>query len=386
MKNTTKLLFLLTIILATACQKEIDPYEIPEGLEEKRTFLKEKQEEVRKLTKIVKDVEGQIAELDPESVAEDKLVKVEQVATGTLQHFVDVQGTVVAKDFANASSEIGGRLLSVNGTEGQYVRRGQLIATVDVESINKQIAEVETSLSLAKDTYARQERLWNQKIGSEMQYLQAKNNVDRLEQSLETLRHQLTKANVYAPIAGSIDVMNKEAGEVAGPGEPIVRILNTTKLTAEIDVPENYLKSVGRGSKVNVELPAIDEVFEARVSRLSNSIDPSSRSFKLEIPIPSRIKLAKPNLLATMKLQDEVAENVVIVPLELIQQEVTGKDYMLVLDDSGEKPVAKKKYVTTGLSYDGSIAITEGLSTGDKIITLGALGLADGDRVTLASN
>lgn len=372
------------IIVLSACKKE-DPRAIPEDLEDKKEFVRNMQKEQREIGRLIDTVEAQILALDPSSAPELKLIDTIHLQYADLAHYVEIQGRVVAKDMGIASSEIGGRLLSVNGDEGEYVRKGQLLATVDVETINKQIEEVNTSLQLAQQTYDRQERLWSQKIGSEIQFLQAKNQVERLEQSLETLKFQLTKANVYSPISGKIDMMLKEAGEVAGPGEPIVRILDVSNLRTEIDVPENYLTTIKRGQTVRVALPAIEEEFDARVVLIGNSIDAGSRTYKIETNIPSRSPNVKPNLLATMKLNDETAEDVISIPVNLVQQEVSGKDYVYILDQSDDVAVAKKKYIETGITYDGKVAILSGLLPEDILITEGALGLSPDENVKLVT-
>ena len=384
MKNQIYIVLIATVLVISACAKK-DEKAIPDGLKEKKEMLKTKHSEVRELNKIITELEEKIAAQDPSSLPDDKLVEVSDLLRGNLEHFVEIQGKVVAKDFANASSEIGGRLLSVRGQEGQYVARGSLIGNVDVETINKQIQEIETAMSLAQDTYERQERLWSQKIGSEMQYLQAKNQVDRLKQSKETMQFQLTKANIYAPISGTIDMVMKDAGEIAGPGEPIIRILDTRKLKAEIDVPENYLLSIKKGNKAEINLPAINETFSGRISLIGNSIDPSSRTFKIEVDIPSKSGLVKPNLLATMRLKDEEALDAIIIPVDLIQQEITGKDYLLVADMSGDKVVVQKKYIETGISYDGMIAVSSGLDGSEKVISAGALSVSNGDQVKIVA-
>jgi len=382
--NPRLIIIISALLLCSACQKE-DPRAIPEELADKKEFVRKMQKEQREIGRLIDTVEAQILALDPSSAPELKLVDTMRLRQADLLHYVEIQGRVVAKDMGIASSEIGGRLLSVIGDEGETVRRGQLLATVDVESINKQIAEVNTSLQLAQQTYERQERLWSQKIGSEIQYLQTKNQVERLEQSLETLKFQLTKANVYAPISGKIDMMLKEAGEVAGPGEPIIRILDVNNLRTEIDVPENYLTTIKRGQTVRVALPAIDEEFDARVLLIGNSIDAGSRTYKIETNISSRSGNVKPNLMATMKLNDETATDVISIPVNLVQQEVSGKDYVYTVETIDNVAVAKKKYIKTGISYNGKIAVMSGLLPEDILITDGALGLSPNENVKLVT-
>jgi len=385
MKYSRLPIILFSLVLIVGCSKP-DPNAIPEELSAKKEMLRLKQKEQRELTKLIGDIETASAKQDPDAEVPAKLVATTSVSKGDLKHFVDIQGKVIAKGFASASSEIGGRLLSVIGEEGQYIKRGTLIATVDVQSINKQMDEINTALSLDKDAYERQERLWSQKIGSELQYLQAKNQVERLEQSLKTLEFQLTKANVYAPISGNIDMVMKDPGEIAAPGEPIIRILNTQNLKAEIDVPENYLPSIRRGNKVDISVPAVNEDFKGAVTLIGNSVDPSSRTFKVEVSMPGKSSLVKPNLLVTMKLNDETMEDVVIIPVDLVQQEVTGKDFVYIVGEQEGEPVAEKIYIETGLSYQGQIAVLSGLDGSESLITKGALSLNAGENIKITSS
>jgi len=219
------------------------------------------------------------------------------------------------EDMVAASSETGGRITALNVKEGQYVKRGQLIATTDLEQVNKSIAEIEKTLELAVDVFNRQKRLWDQNIGSEMQFLQAKNNKERLEKSLETVQYQLTKGNVYAP----------------------VQILNTAKVKVAANVPEKFLRNVRQGEMMSIEIPALDMKTKGRVTMLGRTINPANRTFKVEVNLSNPKGLLKPNLLANMLLNDFSAKNVITVPLELVQQEVSGKDYVFIKKDGAEQ-------------------------------------------------
>ncbi|MEL6986825.1 MAG: efflux RND transporter periplasmic adaptor subunit, partial [Bacteroidota bacterium] len=297
--------------------------------------------------------------------------------------YATIQGMISSDDVVMASSETGGRLTSMVVKEGQNVRRGQLIATVDMESVNKQIAEIEKSLELAKSVYERQDRLWKQNIGSEIQYLQAKNNKERLEKSLETVKFQLTKANVYAPISGVVDREFLMSGEMAGPGAPIVQILNTYNVKVVADVPENYLISTKRGQMVDVYFPALDEERRMRITLLGRSIDPSNRTFKIEMKASNKNGQLKPNLLAEVKINDLTEKDVIVVPLELVQQEVGGKNFIYTVGTSEDGQVANKVYVSMGESYDGNVIITEGLDETMEVIIDGARNLANGELLEI---
>lgn len=377
-------IWLLAILIISACSTPVEEENaIPTDLNGLQAHLKMKKADLRTLQDEIKDIEGLISEKDPSFGEIKKFVTVEPIAITDFDHFVTVQGSVVADDLLSASSEMGGRITRLLVSEGDYVKQGQLIAETDLESIDKQVAELSKSLELAVDMYERQKRLWDQKIGSEVQFLQAKNTKERLEKSIETLQHQKTKSNVYAPISGAIDMVMLKEGEMSSPGMPIVQILNTSRLKIEADAPENLLGSVRRGDAVTVYLPALDEEMSRRITQLGRRIDPSNRTFKIEVAIPSK-GILKPNLLAEIKLRDFSQKAVVSIPLELVQQEISGKNYVVVLGEDEEGYFAHKKYVSTGNSSEGQIVIEDGLVEGDKLITLGGRGLTEGERIKVA--
>lgn len=375
MKYLLNILILASLFLASCQQAE----KIPTDLKGKKTYLKTKQTELRELQKEIAKLEEEIEAEDPEAKKEKPrtLVTTQTVSKTDFNRFIELQAAIEAEDMVAASSETGGRITSLKVKEGQFVKRGQLIATTDLEQVNKSIAEIEKTLELAVDVFNRQKRLWDQNIGSEIQFLQAKNNKERLEKSLETAQYQLTKGNVYAPKSGVIEMVIAKAGEMAGPGSPIVQILNTSKVKVAANVPEKFLRNVKQGEMMSIEVPALDMKTKGRVTMLGRTINPANRTFKVEVNLSNPKGLLKPNLLANMLLNDFSAKNVITVPLELVQQEVSGKDYVFIKKDGEEGPMASKVYVTTGESYDGNIIIEEGLQGGEELIATGARGMAN---------
>jgi len=308
------------------------------------------------------------------------MVKVVAVETIDFSRKVNIQGSVMSDETVYASSEMGGRILSLNVKEGQQISRGALVATVDMESVQLQINEMQTSLELANTMYERQKRLWDQEIGSEMQYLQAKNNKERLEKSLATMRNQLSKKNIYAPISG---VVNKEfaaAGEVAGPGTPIIEILDSRKVKVKADVPEQYLATIKKGQNVKLNFPALNKEVDSKITLIGASIDPANRTFEIEMKLNNGQKIYKPNLLAEIEFVDFTKEESIVIPLELLQEEVSGRKYVYVSKKDKEgRDIAAKSYITLGPSYGGEVVIEEGLSVGDKLITVGGRSLVAGN-------
>lgn len=381
MKNLTRLL-LLTFLLAACSNASQTEEEIPSDLEGKKSLLREKRAQLQELTTEIAQLEEDIAELDPSISAQQKrLVTTTAIEKKDFQHFAEIQGSVEADDFIDVTSETAGILLEMPWKEGDYIKKGQLVGRLDLEQLNKQIAEVEKSLELANIVYERQSRLWEQNIGSEMQYLEAKNNKERLEKTKETLEFQLTKSQIHSPASGVVENVVRKAGELASPGAPIIQILNTSRLKVVADVPENLLRSVKRGDLVTVQYPAINEEQQARVSRIGRTIDEANRTFEVEVNVGNYKGLLKPNLLAIMLINDYTNEDAIIVPLDAVQQEVGGKKFVFVTEKSEDGPVAKKVYVQTGESYRGEIVITSGLNGDETLILDGSRGLANNEPV-----
>lgn len=373
MKNIIYL-FILGALL-TACGGEVNE------AEQKRVLLEEKKEALKTLETEIKDLKEELLVLDPPKEKAAVLVKTEIASPESFTRLTEVQASLMSDDMVFASSEMGGRLIKLNVKEGQYVKKGALIARVDMQTMQDQKAELETSLELAKDVYERQERLWEQKVGTEIQYLQAKNNYERLKKSLDLLNNQLGKANVYSPISGVVDKEFLQAGEVAAPGAPIVQLFNPSQLKIVADVPESYLGKIKVGERVKVNFPALGEEVMRRVSLVGRTIDPSNRTFKVELNTGSMGGRLKPNLLAEISFTDFSQDDAIVVDLPLVQEEVSGNKYVYLLTQKDGKTVASKAYVTLGESGVGEAIITSGISEGDKIITDGARSVSEGALV-----
>jgi len=375
-----KYILILSIFIGfQACQKK---QELPEDLPGKKEFLSAKKTELYELQKLIDKVTLQIEELEPKKKSTAVLVSLDTLNTIEFKQFVDVQAMVVAEDYVNASSETGGRLMSMNVNEGDYVKKGSLIATVNLESLEKQLSEIQISYDLAKTVYERQKRLWDQNIGSELQYLEAKSNKERLEKSIETIQTNLKKKNVYAPISGYVDKEYAQSGEMTSPGMPIVSILNTSKVKVVADLPEKYLGTVKRGDLVDLEFPALQKTMKSKISMMGRSIDPANRTFKVEIQANNSSGNLKPNLLAKVSLNNYTNDNALVLPTDLILQDVTGKKYVFTAEQKDTSYFAKQIFVETGESYDNAIEITFGLNPGDKIIVEGGRSLVDGNEIT----
>ena len=377
------LLVILAATVWTSCQPKGD--EVPTDVPGMKALIKEKKAEITTIETEIEDLREQIAELEPRREKPPVLVQVTEVEAEDFKRFTDVQAAVMSSDVVFASSEMGGRLTSMTVREGQYVKRGQMIAAVDVQTLNDQKAELQTSIQLAKDVYDRQQRLWDQQLGTEIQYLQAKNNYERLEKSMAVLNTQLSKANVYAPISGVVDQEFLQAGEMSAPGAPIVQIFDPNRLKIVADVPESYLGKIKRGQKVTVSFPALGIEQEKTVSLVGRSIDPSNRTFKVEVNTGSMGGKLKPNLLADLAFVDYQASDAILADLPLVQEEVSGKKYVYVTQEKAGKTVAEKAYIEIGEGNSGRVIIESGLKVGDKLITDGARAVSPGATVKIIS-
>ena len=378
------LLLLLSLASCGSATEDVVPTDLPG----KKEYLKTKKAELRTLTQEVEAIEKEIFAADPSLAPKGTLVAYEAVSTSSFEDFAQVQATVRASESAFASPQLPGRINSMNFDEGDAIRKGQLVAVIDVENITTQRAELETAAGLAKDIYERQQRLWDQKIGSEVQFLQAKNNYDRIQKQLASIDVQTAKKNVYAPISGTVDRVMMRQGETAAPGMPILSILNTYNLDVVADASEDLLTKVKRGQKLKVKVPAVDLEFMAPVSRIGKTVDPANRTFEVEIDVPRKyLAQLKANLLAEVEVLDFSADDIIVVSQDQIQQEIDGRRFVfLAVDDAEKGAVAKKTYVETGGSYNNKAVITTGLTVGDRIITAGGRGLTDGQKVSLSQN
>lgn len=378
----TYLLLLFFAIGFVACKQKSEAW--PEDKEGIKALLKEKKASLVSLQNDIDRLNDELLEIDPPK-EEKVLVSTTVLRADTLLRYSSIQGNVASDDIVFASSETGGRLINVRVKEGQYVKRGAFIASVDLSSVEKQMDELRTALDLANTTYERQKRLWDQEIGSEMQFLSAKNGKERLEKSIATLQNQLAKANVYAPTSGVIETKFLQTGELAGPGAPIVKILNTSKLKVVADVPESYLKSLKNRDKVELYFPALDKTVSSKITLLGKTIDPSNRTFKIEAAVSNAKGDLKPNLLTEVKINDLNLENVIVIPVNIIEEDVNGNQYVYIAERKEDKKHAKKTFIQTSESADGEIVVVEGLKIGDELVTVGGSGVRENSLLMISN-
>lgn len=309
-----------------------------------------------------------------------------QVAKDTVfKHFIEVQGNVDTDQNLVLNGEFSGVLTEVYVKEGQQVSKGQLLAKIEDGGLSSQVAQQQTQLELARTTFERQERLWNQNIGSEIQYLQSKTSFESAENAAKQLQSQLSKTEIRAPFSGVIDAVISDPGQLIVPGQtPVLRIVNLSDMYVKASVPENYLRSIRKGSPVIVNLVSIQKEFEGTVRQVSNYINPGNRSFEVEIAIPNDEGMVKPNLIATVKINDYEVNDAIVIPENILQENSAGEQfvylYQSVNDSIGE---AKRTLIETGLSYKNKIEIVKGISSGDTVIIEGAKNLREGQKVII---
>ena len=377
-----RITYLLTLAIFISCQSS-DTTLDPDDIDGKRALLTEKKKEYKALRAEIDKMTRELNRLDPPKEKAAVQVKTEILKSKEFKRYIEVQGRVSADDMVFVSSAVGGRLTKVDVAEGQQVRKGQLIAVTDMETTENQIDELQTSLDLATTVFERQERLWKKDIGSEIQYLEAKSNKERLENSLKTIQSQTSKKNIYAPISGTVEKKFLSQGETAGPAMPIVQILNTGKTKVVADLQESLLTSIKKGDKVEIYYPALDKTVPSRVTMIGRTIDPANRTFKVELSASSMGGLLKPNLLAQVKFNDLTKTDAVIVPLNVVQEDVAGNKFAFrVTSKDGEK-YAEKVLLELGESNEEGVSILIGLNSGDELIKEGGRKLADGNKITI---
>lgn len=370
----------LSALLLVACAGNSSS-EKPKDAAAAKTLLQSKKTELQKLQTEITDLEKLLGQLDTSTkIAKKVLVSTQTISKKTFEHFVEIQANVAtAEDPAIAASETGGRVVEMLVREGESVKKGDLIARVNLESIQKTIDELSKSMELAQDIYQRQEKLWKQNIGSEVQYLQSKNQIESLQKTKERLEFELKKANVFAPASGTVEMVMVKNGEVCGPGSPIVQIINSSALKVVAAAPEIYLPSVKRGDAVRVSFPALGKEQTARVSMIGRTINPSNRTFEVEAVIGNEGGLVKPNLLATVYIKDYSKADAIALAAELIMQDVSGNNFVMI----SQNGKAAKRVVTLGKSYMNETEILSGLDGSESVLNKGARLTVEGDLLEI---
>ena len=350
---------------------------------------KDKQTQLAELKQQHADIAKQIAQLEKEVAASDtttavlkaKEVVLADVKVQSFNHYIQTQGTVEAENNIMVSAKSMGVVTQVLVKEGQTVAKGQTLAQIDNALIVAGIESMKAQMELANTVYERQKNLWEQKIGTEVQFLQAKTNKESLEKQLESLREQNEMTKIKAPISGTVDNVFVKVGENIAPGMPAARVVNTSDLKLTASVSESYVTLVKAGNKAIVSIPELRKDVEARVTFVSRTIDPLSRTFTVEVRLPSLPDL-RPNMTGMVKVVYLTAESALVVPVNVVQT-INNEKVVYIAEAQGKNMVARKRTVAVDGVFDNLAQITSGLRAGDRIISFGYQGLSDGEAIRM---
>ena len=319
---------------------------------------------------------------DPEKAKKTLRVSVSTIQPSQFKHYLEVQGRLDGEDNVDVFPEAQGVITDVLVTVGQSVSKGQALAKMDIGPVKDQLKALEKQYQLAKETYEKQQRLWDQKIGSEMQYLQSKTAKEQLESQRDALLKQIDMMTIKAPIAGTVEEVNVKIGQFASAATPLppFRVLNFGSLKVKADVAEAYSKRVSVGDDVLVFFPDLNKEISAKISTASRFISPTNRTFTIEVRLSPEKNGFKANMVAVLKITDYSVNNAIVIPVNYVQSDPDGM-FVYVAETKGNKNVAKRVSVTEGQSYNGMVEITKGLTPGQKVITSGYLDLEEGETI-----
>ena len=383
-------LFFAGLILLSACDNNEDK-DSARSLVEKgdKEAVKKRKDE---LTTQLRAIEKDIAILDSalEAGNNDKnlpLVTLYDINNQNFEHFLELQGDVTTKQNVLVYPQMPGTLLKVYVSEGDKVRKGQPLGLIDNGGMGSQVQQMKTQLALAKTTYERQKRLWDQKIGSEIQYLEAKARYEAQADAVRQMESQLDKYTIRAPFDGEVDDVIKDQGTVVspGPGSEVFRVINLSNMFIEVDVPESHINSVKTGRTVQVYFPVLNDTIDSKVRQAGNYINPLNRAFTVEVPVPNKNGSIKPNLTAKVFINDYSNEEAILIPQGIISENADGEQYVYVAEGLNKDSVAtaKKRIITTGMSQGDFIEVTSGLNRGEALIDEGARRVKSGQEVKI---
>ena len=362
---------LLVVGFAAACSS---------ATKDKKTQLEELKVQQTKLSGEIRKLETELAKENPVSTAKSKNVGVVELVPRAFDYFVQTQGSVEAIDNILVSARTAGNVAQVFSREGDVVSKGQTLAQIDNSIILRSIEELKASIGLANTVYDRQKNLWAQKIGTEVQYLQAKNTKESLEKRLATLNEQLDMSRIKSPIDGSVDEVTVKIGQNVAPGMPAFRVVSFDKLKMRAAVSEAYVTSIKKGNKVVLNFPDINKEIVATVSFVGKTINQLSRTFPVEVALPSFADL-RPNMTGVLKIVFQTVPDALTVPVNVVQ-DINGQKIVYIVESVNDKMMARRKVVEVAGVY-GSLAQIIGLKAGDKVITVGYQGLNDGELIKI---
>ena len=389
MKKIYLILSCTLLLVSCDSQKEVTVESVIQSrnLENIRKKKKEVEAQQKVFAEKLFALSNAISELD--TVKKLPLVTTQKSEQTVFNHYVELQGSVNTRQNVLLYPEVPGILERVLVKEGNKVKKGQLLAVIKDGGMSQQLQQLESQAALSQTVFERQERLWAQKIGSEIEFLQAKTNYTSQKNAVEQLKNQLEKTNITAPFDGTIDVVYKEEGTVVAPGQgsEMFRILNLENMYIEAEVPENYVSSITKGKKVQVHFPILGKSITSSVRQVGNFINPNNRSFKVEIDVPNPKKDIKPNLTVRLKINDYQNKNAVLLPQSIISENAQGEQYIYVVVDKqkNNEATAQKVLIKTGKTQGDIIEVLAPLTSQVEYIQEGARTVHNGQKVKIVT-
>ena len=386
MKTIYTLLFAALLITSCGDKKEqtLEDVIATKDLKQIREKKSELDTKVQEISEDIKKLNEAIEELD--TLKRVPLVTSLVLEKQVFEHYLELQGNVKTKQNVLIYPEMAGTLEKVYVKEGQNVYKGQALAKIDDGGMAQQVAQLEATTALAKTTFERQKRLWEQKIGSEIQFLQAKTNYEASQNQLAQLKKVLDKATIRAPFSGVIDDVIKDQGTVVapGPGSEVFRIVNLSNMYIEADIPETYITNITNGKDVEINFPILGKTVTTQIRQTGNFINPANRTFAIEIGVPNTDKSIKPNLTAKLKINDYTNKEAILIPQSIISENAEGDQYVYVIKNiSADTGTATQTVVKTGKTQGDVIEILEGVTAGDILINAGARSVKNGQEVKI---
>lgn len=387
MKNSILFIAILSLLMTTSCQNKeqtvdevIDSGKVDLMKERRQELNKEQRLLNTKISKLSKEIE---AREDSNSFS---LVSVKKIETEKFVHYIEVQGDVETDQNILIYPEFSGVLDKIYVKEGDRVKKGQLLARIDDGGLSEEMAELETQLQLAETRFKRQKRLWDQNIGSEIQFLESETSYKSLKSNKNRLQKQIDKTQIRASFSGVIDSKLADQGQVVSPGQtPIFRLINLSETYIYAEVPEQFLNAIKVGTSVNVSISSMGLNFDTEIIQVANFIDPNNRKFMVKVGIPKDIKNLKPNLVALIKINDYTSDDTVVISQNVLQETSSGEQIAYIFEPKDDKVgTAKQVKIKTGKSLKGDIEVLEGLEEGQYIITDGARSVRDGEKLRVS--
>ena len=350
------------------------------GTPDKKAQLEKLKKEHDKIATQIADLEK---EINPQGTILATMVSIQSLANQSFEHYIEVQGRIDGNENIGVSPRSPGVVTRILVKEGDYVKKGQILAELDADVLKRNLKDIETQLAYVTDLFEKQKSLWDQQIGSEKQYLDAKNAKESVQNKLDALKEQINMSNITAPIDGTVEDIPIKVGQMASAAnpQPAFRIVNFSKVKAVADVGEANSSKIKTGDQVKVFLPDFNEELTERVTFASKYINPTNRTFMVEVELPAEINLFRANMIAVIRIKDYTNTATIAIPQNYIQTSQDESVYVFLAKDENGKKTARKAYVKAGVTYNGLTEITSGLKEGDKIITAGYKDLYDGQII-----